>query len=55
MTSDNRLVIFFLSFIILAPLSTFESMKQVSYISITAIVSIAIALMYIMLTDMQEI
>eukprot|EP00347_Sterkiella_histriomuscorum_P009779 403339927 len=55
MTSDNRFLIFMLSFLILAPLSTFESMKQVSYISITAIISISIALCYIILTDISEI
>lgn len=55
MTADNRFLIFVLSFVILAPLSTFESMKQVSYISLTAIVSISIALVYIMLTNVNEI
>ena len=52
---DNRLFLVALSFLILAPLSIFETMKHISYISLTAIVSIGVALAYVLITDVQEI
>ena len=48
---DNRFFLFVLSFIVLAPLSIFESMKHISYISLTAMVSIGVALLYVLVTD----
>ncbi|CDW79488.1 brix domain-containing protein 1 [Stylonychia lemnae] len=52
---SNQGKLFFISFLILAPLSLIQSMKNISYISITAIFSIGTALIYIVYTDIQEI
>lgn len=52
---DSKFFMFLLSFLILAPLSVFESMKHVSYISITAMFSIGLALTYIIVSDIEEI
>lgn len=53
--NDSRFLLFVLSFCTLAPLCVFESMKNVSYISITAIVSIGLAIAYIIGTSIEQI
>lgn len=55
MLEENKFFLFLLAFIILTPLSMFESMRHISYISLTAIVSIGIALIYILISDVDEI
>jgi hypothetical protein len=52
---DSKFFLFVLAFSILAPLSLFEGMKNVSYISIIAMISIAIALAYIVFSSISEI
>jgi len=51
----SKIFLFALSFLILSPLSLIQSMKNISYISLTAMISIGIALCYIVSTDIQEI
>ena len=48
-------MIFIVALVLLIPLSLIESMKQVSYISITAMISISCALIYIVVEDIEEI
>jgi amino acid transporter len=52
----DRATVFWVTLAVLVPLATFfESMKQLSYISLVALASIATALVYIMCTDYLEI
>jgi len=53
--NDSKFFLFVLSFSILAPLSVIEGMKNVSYISMTAMVSIIIALSYIIYSSVEEV
>jgi len=54
-SSINKGFLFILAFLILSPLSLIQSMKNISYISLTAMFSIGLALIYIVCTDIQEI
>ena len=49
----DRATVFWVTLVVLVPLTTcFESMKQLSYISLVALASIATALVYILCTDL---
>lgn len=52
---NNRFFLYVVALVILCPISVFESMKSISYISMTAMLSILVALIYVMLHDIQEI
>ena len=48
----DRATVFWVTLVVLVPLATFfESMKQLSYVSLVALASIATALVYILCTD----
>ena len=52
----DRATIFWVTLAILVPLTNFfESMKQLSYLSLVALASISTALVYILYTDVQKI
>lgn len=48
---DYKSIIFVCSVVLLIPLSLFEQMKHISYISIVAVVCIAFPLIYILVDD----
>ena len=53
--ANNRVMLYWTAFLILGPLSTYESLKHISYISITALISIFSALVYVIINDIYEI
>ena len=52
---NNRFFLYIVALVILCPISIFESMKSISYISFIAMLSIFVALLYLILHDIQEI
>jgi VIT1/CCC1 family predicted Fe2+/Mn2+ transporter len=52
----DRATVFWITLAVFVPLATFfESMKQLSYVSLVALASISTALVYILCTDYLEI
>ncbi len=53
--SNVKLMVYFGTILILSPLCLVESMKHISYISITAMISILVALLYLIYCTFDEI